>query len=63
MTDPGTIDTILQRAVDAHRRADLAAAGDLYSKVLEQDPKQVDALHYLGVTAYDLEELGAYYNG
>ena len=51
MSDPDNIQKILEKAVDIHRRGNLARAGVLYRAVLEQDPDQVDALHYLGVIA------------
>lgn len=42
---------LLQQAVEVHRSGDLARAAGLYRAVLEQEPNQADALHYLGVIA------------
>jgi Tfp pilus assembly protein PilF len=39
----------LQIAVAQHRQGALPAAEDLYVKILQVDPHQVDALHLLGV--------------
>ncbi|MEP6938206.1 MAG: hypothetical protein ABI846_00455 [Rudaea sp.] len=37
------------RALDAHRRDDVAAAGDAYAEALRIDPQHVDSLHMLGM--------------
>lgn len=41
-------------AFAAHRRGDLEAARDGYTRVLERDPHHFDALHLLGVIAVEL---------
>ena len=51
MRESDNIQKTLEQAVDVHRSGDLARAGLLYRAVLEQDPNQADALHYLGVIA------------
>ena len=44
---------LLADAVDAHRRGDPDAAKALYEEVLRVDPAHHDALHLLGVIAYE----------
>jgi protein O-GlcNAc transferase len=47
---------------DAHAKyqaGDLADAADLFQKVLERDPRQSDALHMLGVIAYQFGQTDA----
>jgi len=39
---------LLARALQQHQAGDLMAAGQLYRKVLDKDPKNVDALNLLG---------------
>lgn len=39
----------LQMAVAQHRQGAMTVAEDLYTKILQVDPQQVDALHLLGV--------------
>lgn len=39
----------LQRAMQLHRDGKLEAAETLYRQVLQQNPREVDALHFLGV--------------
>lgn len=51
MSESGNILKILRQAVDSHRKGDITSAGRLYRAVLEQNPDQTDALHYLGVIA------------
>jgi protein O-GlcNAc transferase len=41
--------SILERALDCHRRRDLARAEALYREALRVEPRQADALHLLGV--------------
>ncbi|MBX7199588.1 MAG: tetratricopeptide repeat protein [Rhodospirillaceae bacterium] len=43
------MNTLLQNAIDLHRRGGLAAAQEAYRKVLAAEPKNIDALHLLGV--------------
>jgi predicted O-linked N-acetylglucosamine transferase (SPINDLY family) len=40
---------LLEQALAAHRRGDLAAAAEKYTEVLRADPAQVDALHMFGM--------------
>ncbi len=44
MTAPGD----LQRALDLHRAGRLADAGDIYKRLLQANPDNVDALHLMG---------------
>jgi protein O-GlcNAc transferase len=48
---------ILQRGFDHHRAGDLSAAQALYHQVLAAEPNHVDALHLVGLVAY---QTGAY---
>ena len=47
-----TIAQRLQAAVSAHQRGELATAEEHYRRVLDADPSNVMANHYLGVLAY-----------
>lgn len=44
-----TASALLQQAVQLHQRGELERARALYRQVLEQQPRQFDALHLLGV--------------
>jgi tetratricopeptide (TPR) repeat protein len=48
-----TIEQILSRASDLHRRGDVGEAEDLYRFVLDNDPGNADATNLLGVLASD----------
>ena len=48
MTTPNVIET-LRGAMSAHQSGDLTSAESLYREVIEADPRQTDALHYLGL--------------
>jgi len=37
-----------------HGAGDLQKAHDIYRQVLQSDPRQADALHYLGLIAYQV---------
>jgi tetratricopeptide (TPR) repeat protein len=50
--DEPTTAQLLADAVQAHRRNNLTAAQALYEAVLRTQPQHPDALHLLGVTAY-----------
>src|SRR4051794_7085519 len=41
----------LRAGIEHHRNGRLAEAEQLYRQVLQADPRQPDALHYLGVVA------------
>jgi protein O-GlcNAc transferase len=43
-------------AMQRHRAGEIAAARELYSRVLAEDPNNFDALHLLGVAAHDARE-------
>jgi tetratricopeptide (TPR) repeat protein len=58
MTAPSTRE-LLARGVAAHRAGDLAAAEAAYRKLLEREPGNVDATHYLGMIAYQQGDLDA----
>jgi predicted O-linked N-acetylglucosamine transferase (SPINDLY family) len=47
-----TVDFLLQKAVGHHRAGQLSLAQALYQKILQVSPKHPDALHFLGVIAY-----------
>ncbi len=40
----------LDRALSLHNKGDLAAAAKLYRRIIDQNPNNLDALHFLGVT-------------
>ena len=42
-----------------YQKGDLADAADAFQKILERDPRQPDALHMLGVIAYQLGQVDA----
>lgn len=44
-----TTEALLNQAVQAHNRGDLAAATKQYESILAKNPEQADALHLLGV--------------
>ena len=43
--------SLLQQAVARHKSGEIAAAGELYQKVVELEPRHADAWHLLGVVA------------
>jgi predicted O-linked N-acetylglucosamine transferase (SPINDLY family) len=49
-----TVAQALQRAVRHHRAGQLAQAEQLYRAILQAEPAQVDALHLLGLIAYQV---------
>ena len=48
------IDAIYNEALRLQKSGDLAAAGSRYRRVLEQDPRHAESLHFLGVIALQL---------
>jgi predicted TPR repeat methyltransferase len=46
----------LTTAMERHQREDFDAAAQAYRQVLDVDPDHVDALHYLGVVYYQLNQ-------
>jgi protein O-GlcNAc transferase len=60
-TPAATIAGLLQHAVELHQQGEISRAGAIYSKVIELDPVQPDALQLLGVvlTQSGDAELGA----
>ena len=51
-------DTKLEAAISHHQAGRLAEAKQLYAEILSRDPKQVVALHLLGVIAYQQGDAG-----
>jgi protein O-GlcNAc transferase len=47
-----TIDEVLQTAAEHHDAGRLADAEALYREVLERDPEQADAMHFLGLLCF-----------
>ncbi len=47
-----TLSEALSFALELHKGGHLDEAGALYRKVLEAEPEQPDALHYLGVLSH-----------
>src|SRR5208283_4841973 len=47
-----TIEEGLALATQQHQQGNLAYAEQVYRAILAADPRQADALHYLGVIAY-----------
>lgn len=52
-------DELINRATEAHRQGELAAAAGLYRRVLARDPDDPDASHLLGVIHYQRGEYPA----
>jgi predicted TPR repeat methyltransferase len=52
------IETWLSTAMECHQRGEFGEAAELYRKVLDADPNQFDALHYLGVLYYQKSQPG-----
>jgi protein O-GlcNAc transferase len=48
--------SLVEEALEHHRHGRLAQAQDCYRRVLEEQPENVDALHFLGVIAYQRGE-------
>jgi tetratricopeptide (TPR) repeat protein len=55
-TDTGSVAPLLANAVNAHRQGDRDTARALYEGVLRIDPGHHDALHLLGVIAYETQD-------
>jgi predicted O-linked N-acetylglucosamine transferase (SPINDLY family) len=55
-TDAASAAGLLQEALEHHRGGRLAQAEACYRRVLEREPENVDALHFLGVVAYQRGE-------
>lgn len=51
-TPPADPRALLREAVQHHQRGDLQRAESLYRQVLQSDPEQPDALHFLGLIAH-----------
>jgi tetratricopeptide (TPR) repeat protein len=51
------IQKLLQEAVAHHQAGRLAAAEALYAKVIKADPRNVDALHLMGVAAHSRNQI------
>lgn len=56
---PIDLQQALQHALERHGAGDLRGAEQVYRRILEDDPDQPDALHYLGVIALQLGQAGA----
>ena len=50
-------DFSIKRALDLHRQGQLGPAASVYQEILAGDPRQFDALHLLGVLAYQIGSL------
>ena len=48
--DVASLDAEFRHALTVHRAGDPAAAAQLYSAILEMDPRHAGAMHLLGVT-------------
>lgn len=46
------VNAVLRRALSIHQTGDIAAAEPLYRQVIELDPDQAQALHYLGLIVH-----------
>lgn len=57
LTHSNKADQILQQAISFHRAGDLHQAEKLYSKLLETAPNEPDALHLLGLVAFQKQDL------
>ena len=53
-----SIPDALALAVQHHQDGDLQEAENLYKHILSNDPQNADALHFLGVIAYQAENTG-----
>ena len=49
-----TVQQAIDNALQHHQVGDLGKAEILYKKILESNPNQSDALHYLGVISFQL---------
>jgi len=47
---------LIEQALEHHRRGRLAEAEACYRRVLQGQPQNIDALHFLGVIAYQRGE-------
>lgn len=54
--DPITTEQMLDRALAHHRAGRLAEAGAIYREILQRDPRNVDAVYFLGVLAHQAAE-------
>src|SRR5262245_19501918 len=52
-----TIPEALEMAIKHHQEGRLRAAEEIYREILRVEPNQVDALHLLGVIAYQARNL------
>jgi tetratricopeptide (TPR) repeat protein len=52
------VEQVLKQALDHHRAGRLEEAERLYHQILQVDPRQVDALHLLGVIALQANDTG-----
>lgn len=51
------IEVIMQQAIKYHKQGALAEAEELYKRVLEQEPENAEAYHYLGLIAFQTRHL------
>jgi predicted O-linked N-acetylglucosamine transferase (SPINDLY family) len=52
---PDSVEELLTLALDFHQKGQLAHAQEIYAKILEISPNHYDALHLLGVVAYQTQ--------
>jgi 2-polyprenyl-3-methyl-5-hydroxy-6-metoxy-1,4-benzoquinol methylase len=50
-SDAARIDGLYELAMRRHQAGELREAGELYRAILDSDPRQLDALHFLGLIA------------
>lgn len=54
-----TVADLMQRALRLHQELRLSEAADLYRQILQREPKNADAMHLLGVLAFQIGQFEA----
>ena len=57
--EPPTIPALLQAGLSHHQAGRLAQAESFYRQILQREPQHADALHLLGVIAYQVQQYDA----